>query len=251
MCHSWEFTVDMLGWTGYITFNSITILRSWFFYHTTVSYHSLFSPWFQDLRRDNSPSVFTAKNGTLPHNLRCPETYSNNSNHHRGISTTSTNSSLHSNAKTSIFKEDHYSLSKSNSMQNLIPSIPSLSKSSIEKSIQSTPTWLDPQYFSALMRFLPSSLQFNKNLGVNLFSSETYGAFGETGNDFREISHNKGDGKVLGQRSSSLQIQPPPAAHFAIARCSPSLSRATSMLLEVRPLSQVRIQFAFICVSVL
>ncbi|VUZ41911.1 unnamed protein product [Hymenolepis diminuta] len=197
----------------------------------------------EDLRRDNSPSVFTAKNGTVPHNLRCPETYSNNSNHHRGISTTSTNSSLHSNAKTSIFTEDHFSLSKSNSLQNLIPPIPSLSKSSIEKSLQSTPTWLDPQYFSALMRFLPSSLQFNKNLGVNLFSSEIYGAFGETGNDFREIGHNKGDGKVLGQRSSSLQIQPPPAAHFAIARCSPSLSRATSMLLEVRPLSQDDLEY--------
>nr|CDS28673.1 hypothetical protein HmN_000029000 [Hymenolepis microstoma] len=197
----------------------------------------------EDMKRDNSPSVFTAKNGTLPIDFHCPETFNNNSGHHRGISTTSNSSSIHSNAKSSIFKEDHYTLPKLSSLQSVIPPIPSLSKPSIERSLPNTPNLLDVQYFSALMRFLPTSFQFNKDLGVNFCSSDRNGAFAETWNDCRENNHNKSEGKIVGQRVSSLQSQPPPAAHFAIARCSPSLSRATSMLLEVRPLSQDDLEY--------
>ncbi|VDN97901.1 unnamed protein product [Rodentolepis nana] len=196
----------------------------------------------EDLKRDSSPPAFAAKNGTLPINFHCPETFNNNSSHHRKISTISTNSSLHSNAKPSIFTEDHYALPKLSALQSVIPPIPSLSKPSTERSIPNTPNLLDVQYFSALMRFLPTSLQFNKELGVNLCSSEKNGASVEAWNDYRENNYNKNEGKILGQRGSSLQSQPPPAAHFSIARCSPSLSRATSMLLEVRPLSQASIQ---------
>ena len=45
-----------------------------------------------------------------------------------------------------------------------------------------------------------------------------------------------GDGKA-GKKEGLLQ--PPPAAHFAGAKYSPTLNEAASLLLDVRPLSQV------------
>lgn len=183
--------------------------------------------------------MFTAKNTTLPPNLRRPETISSYTTHQTGLSTNPTNSSLHYSSKSSQFMDDHYSLSKSSSFQSLFPSIPHPSKSSNGNNTQNTPVWLAPHYLSALMHFLPSSTHFKTDLETSFRSPATSVALGVKICDSNVNMHNRIDRKSSEQFTTTLQSQPPPAAHFAVAKYSPTLNQATSMLLEVRPLSQV------------
>ncbi|KAM3177075.1 hypothetical protein ACTXT7_005214 [Hymenolepis weldensis] len=197
----------------------------------------------EDLKRDKSPSVFTAKNTTLPPNLRRPETISGYTTHQTGLSTNPSNSSLYPFAKSSQFIDDHYNLLKSSSFQSLFPSIPYLPKSSNGNSTQNTPVWLAPHYLSALMHFLPSSTHFKTDLETSFRSTAANVALGVKICDSNGNIHNRIDRKSSEQFTTTLQSQPPPAAHFAVAKYSPTLNQATSMLLEVRPLSQDDLEY--------
>nr|CDS28675.1 hypothetical protein HmN_000029200 [Hymenolepis microstoma] len=197
----------------------------------------------EDLKRDRSPSVFTAKNGTLPPNLRLPETTNSYATYQTKLSTNPSNSSIHLPTRPSKLLDDHCSLSKSSSFQSLFPSIHPLSKSSVGINIQSSHPWLDPQYLSNLMRFLPSSTHFKTDLETSFRSAATSGALGLKLGDSNDNIHNRLDRKLSEQFGSALRGQPPPAAHFAVAKYSPTLNQATSMLLEVRPLSQDDLEY--------
>ncbi|VDO16909.1 unnamed protein product, partial [Rodentolepis nana] len=192
----------------------------------------------EDLKRDRSPSVFTAKNGTLPPNLRLPETASSYATYQTKLYTNPSNSSIHPPTRPSKLLDDHCNLSKSSSFQSLFPTLHPLSKSSAGINFQNTHAWLDPQYLSTLMRFLPSSAQFKTDLETSFRAVAASGALGAKLMDSNENLHNRLDRKSSEQFGSTLQSQPPPAAHFAVAKYSPTLNQATSMLLEVRPLSQ-------------
>uniref|UniRef100_A0A5K3EXR1 SAM domain-containing protein n=1 Tax=Mesocestoides corti TaxID=53468 RepID=A0A5K3EXR1_MESCO len=204
----------------------------------------------QDLKRDNSPSVFTAKNGTLPPNLRrhgqfCPT--SNNSKSLLGCvphttsstaspySTATSSKSTHRNASTD---DRHYPPTKST--YHLPPPLPPFPP----------PAGLDADCVSAIMRFLPSTFHFGVDLGASFRSAAMHTAMlmnsGLTTREHaadEEAMRNRYWAEGKREKREVQAMLPPPAAHFAVSKYSPTLNEATSMLLDVRPLSQVRTYF--------
>lgn len=186
--------------------------------------------------------------------MRRPEPFSSSSRGpipRSGGSAAQTTSPLYSTTKSSKCTEDHLTSIKTSSFQNLVPPVPPLLHSSTGGAFP-PPTGLDPEYVSALMRFLPSNLPFGADFEASYRSAAMQaamlmnGAFRCTEDD--SISKKaKLDCKIgkreLGHSATSITMQPPPAAHFAVAKYSPTLNEAASMLLDVRPLSQVNSRF--------
>lgn len=207
----------------------------------------------QELKRDNSPSVFTAKNGTLPPNLRRPEPYGaapRNSIHQSGAATAPQLYSTSTSVKSSKPIDERLAPTKSNNFPTLPPPTPTLPPAATAATtpFPPPPAGLDPDCVSALMRFLPSTLQFGAEFGASFRSAAMHTAMlmngplataedepvtGKNRPPFLEGKSTKREPNV------SIGFQPPPAAHFAVAKYSPTLNEAASMLLDVRPLSQV------------
>ncbi|KAH9285625.1 Nucleolar protein 4-like [Echinococcus granulosus] len=206
----------------------------------------------QELKRDNSPSVFTAKNGTLPPNLRRPESFGAASRgpiHHSGAATTPPPYSTSTSIKSSKSNEERLASIKSTSFSTIPPPTPTLppTVAAATTPFPPPPAGLDPDCVSALMRFLPSTFQFGAEFGANFRSVAMHTAMLMNGTlatteDEAVTGKNKLpflEGKPTKREiNMSIGIQPPPAAHFAVARYSPTLNEAASMLLDVRPLSQ-------------
>ncbi|KAL5967152.1 Nucleolar protein 4-like [Taenia solium] len=206
----------------------------------------------QELKRDNSPSVFTAKNGTLPPNLRRPEPFGaapRNPIHQSGAATAPQLYSTSTSVKSSKPIEERLASTKSNNFPTMPPPPPTLPPTATTATtpFPPPPAGLDPDCVSALMRFLPSTLQFGAEFGASFRSAAMHTAMlmngplaitedeamtGKNRLPFLEGKSTKREPNV------SIGFQSPPEAHFAVARYSPTLNEAASMLLDVRPLSQ-------------